>query len=100
MKNIEDEKYKKVTINDSILDLSSEKYQKITIYSDFTNMGADYAVIDYEKDNEVFQKEIPGAAIKFALAEFEVQKGKKIAYGKDVEVKNVNDVIEEKKRNK
>ena len=87
--------YKKVTIMNSVLDLSGgEKYKKITIYSDFVNRNADYAIINYEKNGDEFEKKIPSSAIKYALEEFEKQKKKNIVYGKDVEVMNVNDIIE------
>ncbi len=77
-----------------------EKYIKITIYSDFVNKNTDYAVIDYEKSGVegILQKEIPSWEIKNALAEFALQKKKKVKYGKEVEVININKINKEGRR--
>ena len=75
-----------------------ERYKKITIYSDLINRDADYAIIDYEKNighirENNLQKKVPGMLIRDALTEFQMQEGRKIVYGKDVEVKDVNELL-------
>lgn len=82
-----------------------ERYKKVTIYSDLVNRDADYAIIDYEKNlghihEDNLQKKVPSMLIRDALAEFQTQEQRKIVYGKDVEVKNVNELINERKQNK